>query len=263
MGAGAGYTITLRNCKIQSINSISIDEFTETKMGPYIGHEVVVDCDIDVIGDIRAESYMYSCDWIKNVPMTITSATLSIDSPDGVTEKTVEDAIREGSFNGEGVYGGGYIHSTFDGEFEIDDIAESDYWNDITGATVKINHPNIIQFIELAVTGDNKEYEVRFNNEPIEGFEDEDEAIEYLKQTIREVITESGIDSIDFSDCTVEELFWEENVDGEVDIVTPWYDNIRYCADTDYDEFEEFADNISEISDEIDPDLGVDEDFDI
>ena len=264
MGAGAGYTIETKDVKIVGdIQIYGFDKVREDSNTMFKYDVVEVDCNIPITGSVRAESYMYNCDWIKNVPMTVNTVTINFMQYEGAKEVTEADILEilrnTTNYVGKGVYGGGYIHSTFDGEFDI--RPSSDYADDIDAAVITIDHENIVNFIDLAVTGENKEYEVRFNGEPIESFEDEDDAIEYLKQTIREEITENGIDSIDFSDCCVEELYWEENVDGEVDILSPWYDNIMYEAETDIDEFEEFADTMDELHSENEP--GIGEDFDI
>ena len=76
---------------------------------------------------------------------------------------------------------------------------------------------------------------------------------------IRDDISAKGIDSIDFSECFVEELFWQENVNGEIDFVEPWYDNIVYRADES--DFEDFLGAVEELNEE--DDTGVDEGFDI
>ena len=76
---------------------------------------------------------------------------------------------------------------------------------------------------------------------------------------IRDDIAENGIDSIDFSECFVEELYWQENVNGEIDFVDPWYDNIVYRADPA--DFEDFAEGLGELNEENNP--GIDEGFDI
>ena len=299
MGAGAGYTIFIENVDVQNIVSATVESLDRWKMSVFSGYSAKVVCDIKATARIKGEGYYDGCDWIDNVPITITSASISLPFGDGynsqiltdyavqrltkqfpdedvdslwkelegniveedVSLNFIQDCLEDATFEGEGLYGGGWSHSTFDGNVEVDKVSDNGTYSNLESFTFTIDHPNIIDFIDKAVTGDNKEYEVRFNGEPIESFEDEDEAIEYLKQTIREEITESGIDSIDFSDCTVEELYWEEDVDGNIDIEDRGYDNIRYCADTDYDEFEEFADTMDELHNESEP--GIGEDFDI
>jgi len=264
MGAGAGYTIETKDVKITGdIQIYGFDKVREDSNTMFKYDVIEVDCNVPITGSVRAESYMYNCDWIKNVPMTVTTVTINFMQYEGAKEVTEADILEilrnTTNYVGEGVYGGGYIHSTFDGEFDI--RPSSDYADDIDAAVITINHANIVNFIDLAVTGDNREYEVRLNGEAIESFEDEDEAIEALKSMIRDEISENGFDSVDLSDCTVEENYWVEDVDGNFDIDDRGYYNIRYCADDDYDEFEEFAETIDELHNEGEP--GIDEDFDI
>lgn len=265
MGAGAGYTIEVKNAKIVGNVQINSFELTGEDSNLMFQYDVyTVDCVVPLTGSVRAESYMYSCDWISNVPMTVRSVTINFMRYDGMPEVTEQDIMQilnnTANYIGEGVYGGGWSHATFDGEIEIrPDVDHNDYADDISEVVITIDHPNIVNYIDKAVTGDNKEYSIVFNGDPIDGYEDEDEAIKRIKEIIREEITENGFDSIDFSNCYVEELYWSEDVDGNQDIVDPWYDNIVYRADDDYDDFENFADALGQFDD--DDDIG--EDFEI
>ena len=263
MGAGAGYTIEVKNAKFTGDIQINSFEKTGETSNTMFSYDVYsVDCNVQIIGSIKADSYMYGCDWIENVPMTVNNVIVNFmkyeDAPE-VTEADIVDILENNqNYIGSGVYGGGWVHSTFDGTFEIQ--PDNDYADDISEVTITIDHPNIVNFIDLAVTGDNKEYEVVFNGDGQEAFEDEDEAIAYLKDLIREEITENGIDSIDFYDCYVTELYWTEDVDGNFDYVD--FDGyIVYRAETDIDEFEALGEAAEELNEE--NDVGIDEGFDI
>lgn len=266
MGAGAGYTIRTKDVEITGKIQINTFDVVEDKNWLI----TTVDCNVPIEGSIQGESYMYSFDWINRVPMTVTSIVINFyktdEYPDVTTGMIQEVLENTTNYEGECLYGGGWVHSTFEGDLEIESWSNPSYTDDIHSVSIMIEHKNIIDFIDLAVSGENVEYHVCFNDDFVDvfsGIGSDDEAIDRLKELIREEIKENGIDDIDFSNCYVEEFYWTEDVDGNMDIVTPWYDNIMYNAYDDYDEFEELAEHLSEVRDEIDPDLGVDEDFDI
>jgi hypothetical protein len=262
MGAGAGYSIETKDVKIVSDVQINSFEKIREDNNAIFRYDVIdVDCTISLIGSVRATSYMYGCDWIKDVPMTVTGVSINFlhdESNAEISEGDIADIlINVKNYVGKAMYGGGWSHSTFDGTFEL--RPEGDYADDIDSVLITIDNEYIVDFIDLAVTGDNKEYSIVLNGEPVDSFEDQDEAIDQLDAWIRDDISENGIDSIDFSECFVEELYWQENVNGEIDYVDPWYDNIVYRADPA--DFEDFA----EVSEEIDEEFAnpIDEDFDI
>ena len=89
--------------------------------------------------------------------------------------------------------------------------------------------------------------------------DDVDDAILRLNELIRDEIVQNGIDSVDFSHCYVEELYWTEDVEGNQDFIDPWYDNIVYRADES--DFEDLQGAVEELNEE--DDTGVDEGFDI
>ena len=264
MGAGAGYDIKTKDVSITGdiqINSFDVSEDKNWLVA-------TVDCRVPIVGTVMGESYYYSSQWVEDVPMIVTNAVINFYKTEEYPDVTEEDIRRvlenDANYDGEGLVGGGWSHSTFKGSWNISSWNRPEYTDDVTSVSITIDHPNIINYIDLAVTGENKSYEVRFNDEPVEGFENQDEAIASLKQMIRDEITENGIDSIDFSGCVVEELYWSEDVDGNMDWDDPWYDNVVYNAETDIDEFENFADGLTELNDEMgfgDADIG--EDFDI
>lgn len=263
MGAGAGYTIAVKDVKITGdVELTSFRKVGEDSNMMFRYDVIECNCNIPIIGSIKADSYMYGCDWIKDVPMTVTGVTINflkdVDGDIPILEADIMP-ILENTVNyiGDGVYGGGWTHSTFDGVFEIS--PDGDYADDVSDVIINIENKYIIDFIDLAVQGDNKEYEVVLNGEPVDSFEDQDEAIEQLDAWIRDEIAENGIDSIDFSECFVEELYWQENVKGEIDIIDPWYNNIMYRPDPA--DFEEFAESVDELGEETNP--GIDEGFDI
>ena len=246
MGAGAGYSIETKDVKIVGDVQINSFERTGEDSNAIFRYDVIdVDCNISLIGSVKATSYMYGCDWIKDVPMTVTGVSINFlhdGSNAEISEGDIADILSNTkNYVGEAMYGGGW---------DADDI---------DNVIITIDNKYIVDFIDLAVTGDNKEYSIVLNGEPVDSFEDQDEAIDQLDTWIRDDIAENGIDSIDFSECFVEELYWQENVNGEIDFVDPWYDNIVYRADPA--DFEDFAEGLGELNEENNP--GIDEGFDI
>ena len=97
----------------------------------------------------------------------------------------------------------------------------------------------VIDFIDKAVTGDNVEYDVYFNGDVLDGYDELDKAIEALKEYINKEIADGKAEDINFSECTVErypyylrngsEDYWEYETDFDVD------DFVEYTADSDPD----------------------------
>ena len=298
MGVGAGYTIEVRDCKFTSIEKfepISVDDGL-----------LEIDCIANAIGDIKGDSYYYSSDWVRDVPMVVTNIFLNygelFDSykvdPNMITSEAADRILRElqneldydadsiqdvyfdedftsrltvndfnideikrlllssyFDFGGSADLGGGWSHSTFTGDFTI--TCERPFVDE--SYSIEIPNKYIVEFIDLALTGDNKIYNVVFNGVGEDDSDDVDDAILRLGELIRDEIVQNGIDSVDFAHCYVEELYWTEDVDGNQDFIDPWYDNIVYRADDS--DFEDLQDAVGELNEE--DDTGVDEGFDI
>lgn len=249
MGAGAGYTVEVKNSDVKSVDvgSIVIENLTIDKTGPLTWLIANVSCDVDVVGDVRAESYYYGCDWISDVNFKVVHADIdlgigngynsSVLRPDSVArfeeqfDTDIESLYKEiiplitpddidysyiaeqlksnGFYDGSGVVGGGYIHSTFDGEVELTDLDSYDGYNGIYKAAIIIQDKNVVDFIDLAVLGDNVQYVTLENYDVIDAYNTESEAIDALKEYIRdEVLTKYPIDDVDFSAYTVREEFY-------------------------------------------------------
>lgn len=270
MGAGAGYTIYVKNSKVSNIDSVEVVDIVRDNY--YIG--VVVNCRADVIGDVRAESYYYGCDWIKDVPMVLEQVELGIDfgygyDEDVLTTEAVEkymaefnvgdvsdayseilkvftvedldvdhiiDRINDSWVDGEGNYGGGYMRNNFSGTFELDDLDSHDGYNEAQGATLTITDKFVIDFIEKAVYGENIDYNIFFDGVNEDGSDNENDAIQSLKNMISEAITDGDIDDIDLSQCYVMAEYYQlMNAEGEIDYVDLDSSEIVYSADTDPD----------------------------
>lgn len=251
MGAGAGYTISVKDCDVVDINesSIRIVKLGDWDNGLVRGGSAIVECDIKITGSVSAESYYYGCDYIKDVLMSIVSAEVNLGfgngfnkeilTPEAVSKYTTQFGVDDietlyeelidnvtvndidmsyiidvlkhdiSHLTGEGSYGGGWTHSTFDGEFELSRIDDRDGYNDTYSATIRIDNQNVIEFIDEAVQGDNVQYATLDDYDIIDAFNTEEEAISALKEYIRDtVLTEYDIEDVDFSAYTVQEEFY-------------------------------------------------------
>lgn len=232
MGAGAGYTIETSDIAINGKPKLLSYDIKQN------GHwqTVDVECEVPITGDVRASSYMFGCPWIKEVNMVVTAITINFYENEEVSDQTILDVLSNTSnYYGEGVYGGGWSHSTFDGVWEINSFSELDYANDISSVTIQIPDKFIVNYIDKAVTGDNVIYDVVFNGDVIEsyGLDEEDQAIQVLKDEINKAIAEGGPESVDFSDCYVEQGYdILLNGIGESDVDFD-YSTLVYNADGD------------------------------
>lgn len=268
MGAGAGYTIEGRD--ISLVDNVHISNIAYDNA---IG-ELVVDCDVLCKGAIKAESYYYGCDWIDDVPMHISNIKLDVEYESwgifsnefiATIESMFDDNIQNidyleyknmitiDSFDTNEIsgllgrylddfrfsvsYGGGWSHATFSGEFTVDDASfgtDGYYETGIMAFDVTIGPSMVIDFIDLAVQGENRDYTVYYNWEPLDGFSSMADAIDYLKQTIQEQIDAGSVDDIDFVNCYVSEDFWTQDVQGNIDYLDG-FDNTVYQASNDPD----------------------------
>lgn len=146
----------------------------------------------------------------------LTASDFDIKSSDFISgvDYLIEDFIadnRDSSF----VYGGGYMHSTYDGQImSIEDNDFADMYIDDSTEKGK----QTIEYIDKAVQGENVsvEYEVYIDNDFKDGFyndDDEDEdaenkAIVYAK----DYIEHNEVQNID--DCYVKRVEWLELFDG-------------------------------------------------
>jgi hypothetical protein len=233
MGAGASYTIEFEDMYADSIkiNSVNISEDGQT---------AIVDCEIALTGSVKATSYMYGCGWINDCSIICRNITVESTYDDPITEEDVRDAIENGSWNADGIYGGGWIHSTFDGEVEVD--VDSDFYGNafVNKATYQIVDGDVIDFIDKAVLGENVEYFAWYNGQQLGSYSTEDDAIREVKYYINEQISDGTPDNVDFAECWVESEYWYlTNESGDID-----YDNdpeVVWTADGDRD-YEDYID---------------------
>ena len=280
MGAGAGYSITLKDCELTSISDISRKDITLEKSGGYCSATVKFNAKLDAT--VNAESYYDGTGDIENVEVEVTSATLDLGIGNGyngeiLTPEAVEkyeaqfdtdidslwkelievltvddldisyikDELSNGSnYEGESdTLSAGWVHSTFDGEFELDDIDSRSGYNTIENATCRIVWGAVIDYIDKAVTGDNEEYTVFYNDDIADTYDTLDEAIKALKGMIDDEISKGNADSIIFDECTVERSYYYLRNGGKdtYEYESDWdYSEVEYAADSD-DDYAEYV----------------------
>lgn len=275
MGAGAGYSITLSECELTSISEISRKDITLEKSEGYCSATVKFNAKLDAT--VNAESYYHGTGDIENVEVEVTSATLDLGFGEGYNgdiltpeaiEKyeaqfdddieslwkelievlTVDDLdisyikseLSDGrNYEGESdILSAGWTHSTFDGEFELDDIDSRSGYNNVENATCRIVWDAVIDYIDKAVTGDNEEYTVFYNDDIADTYNTLDEAIKALKGMIDDEIAKGNADSIIFDECTVERSYYYLRNGGKdtYEYEFDWdYSEVEYAADSDDD----------------------------
>lgn len=279
MGAGAGYTIEVEDCEFKSMAEIiPSDVVSMEKSGGYCS--VTVKTDIKLVATLTGGSYYDSIGNIANVALTVTEVKLSLDFGSGINSEIlnassvekfeeqfdtdieslwkelvdvveIEDLdldyikyeLNNGRYyEGSASLGGGWIGSTFDGEFEVKDVDSNSGYNDIESYIAFIPSDMVVSFIDEAKYGDNVQYTAYYNREGIESYSTEEEAINALKDYIDGVIAKGNVEDVDFENCDVEREYYFL-IDGGEDtyMYETDFDNteIVYSADTD-DYYEEY-----------------------
>lgn len=182
-GPGAGYTIS-GTLDSFTINSMKVNVDGETDNAIYYS----IDCDIDgVLSEVRSESYYYG-GVIDETPIKITSLMVSAYKDYDIGEPTEEDVDNLlQDFNFEIVYGGGWSHSTFKNDLEIDanhmNYGYSDF--DLDNITFEFTDSEAVDAIDKYVNHENytTEYSVLDDEDyEVEFFDDKEEAIEYAQE---------------------------------------------------------------------------------
>lgn len=182
-GAGAGYTVS------GLVTEFNVTNILTKKLDSDKYYKLHCDCEGTAkVTNLHASSYMYGNDIAKfgEIPVKVTSVIVYIE--DEEKEKIKDDAWllelvnSTEKFNFEAICGGGYIHSTFEGELNARaDEASSN----IDTATLVIENDRVIKAIDDAVTGNDwiTEYVVYDeNNDLMDYFDDEGEAIDFAKK---------------------------------------------------------------------------------
>ena len=213
--------------------------FTEISMPLGIGNGYNGDILTEDAIERMVEEYRGKENWYSRVAEDIDDLdpdwiASSIDADD-IDPLYIQDLIKDIRWSGTAKLGGGWAHSTFTGDIEDLDI-ENSYDEGV--ANLYVVEKFVTDYIDKAVTGDNRVYTPRFNGEPLDGFEDSDEAIEYLKDYIDKFIAEGKVDDIDWSDCYVD-MEYEILTSGKGDWDFDDYYETVYKAeyDADYDEY--------------------------
>ena len=224
MGAGAGYSLTISDVEIDSVEILDTSDIAR-------GYQSVdITCNIKIHADVKAASYYYTTDRIPNVAITIKKLTIFVpDDYDGLedVESYIYDVLNDSrSYTGTTIIGGGWSHSIFDGKFNL----EAD--GDIERYSAEIDSWDVINFIDVAVQGKNIQYDCYYNGDVYNGYEDLDEAIESLKAEIRK-----NVDNAILDDCWVESVPYyiiQTYDDGTCDYDTdPSYAEVEYDASSD------------------------------
>ena len=200
-GPGAGYTLEgkIKISGIETLKPVKYDICND--FGYKNSYDVTFDCvGIGTIEDFKFDSYMYG-DTIDSANIDISAVRVNIWKEDGFENieefvksnlEYIKNCIVGARVESSHVYGGGYIHSKFDGTIcEVDEILNNSYSDEfgevcteLFAMDATIRDTDIIEYVDKAVTGDNyyDRYEVMVDGDCIEDFETESEAIEYAKK---------------------------------------------------------------------------------
>lgn len=193
-GAGAGYTIEgeLYNIVVNKINSIEIHNGKTAFGSPT--QFAKINLDADALFDGFAESYYYG-DRIDDAKVKITSLNVNPNliydlglkefEYDKIELQDLNDRLGFGStlkFKSD-VIGGGWSHSTFDGNVEANKV-DDDYMPYVDGIKFHFVDDAVIDYIDSAVKGET-------------GIEDIDESVE--SDTFYALINHSDMTDIDFA----------------------------------------------------------------
>lgn len=220
-GPGAGYTITADGFSNVTITSARVIEADGD--GGLV--EVNGTCTID---ELHAESYYYGTGKMYDIQADITQVYVNdydLGYDENISEMSedeliifVTEYVKNDIDKIEYTYGGGYIHSTYDGSIDDGDAQ----------IALQITDKDAIHFIDIAVVGDNYSEEYRVTTEyngDIDYFEDEDSAVEYANKLAVDpeyvgdtIYVERWIeyydfygDLFDFSEPSIERVYEIEN----------------------------------------------------
>lgn len=183
-GAGAGYNIkgTISNVKITKINNLEIEK------GQWVDY-----ANLEVEGTATfegyAESYYYGIK-IVETPINITNIGINVnlldyegvESYDKVTPQDLTSALSGSVEFDSDTYGGGWSHSTFDGEIG-GDVESSG--SEIDNIVIYFTDETTRKYIDLGVQGEAyvEQYDVLDeDNDVLDSFETEEEAIDFAKK---------------------------------------------------------------------------------
>ena len=200
-GPGAGYTLEgeIKVAGIETLKPVKFDVCND--FGYRNSYDVTFDCvGVGTIEDFKFDSYMYG-DTIDSANIDISAVRVNLWKEGGFENieefvksnlEDIKNCIVGARVESSYVYGGGYIHSKFDGTIcNIDEILNTSYSDEfgevcteLFAMDATIRDTDIIEYVDKAVTGDNyyDRYEVMVDGDCIEDFDNESEAIEYAKK---------------------------------------------------------------------------------
>jgi hypothetical protein len=202
-GPGAGYTLEgkIKVSGIETLKPVKYDVCND--FGYRNSYDVTFDCvGTGVIEDFRFESYMYG-DEIDSAAIDVTAVKINLWKDGGFDNieeyvkanlESIKNCIVGCSVESSYVYGGGYIHSKFDGTIcDIDEILNTSYSDEfdevcteLFAVNAVLRDSSAIEYVDKAVTGDNywTAYEIFGDGEALDydGYDTEEEAIEYAKK---------------------------------------------------------------------------------
>lgn len=215
-GPGAGYEIKGKLENV-SVNDITIEVEKETdNMIMYVATGDIT----ATLADVECHSYDYGGN-IKETPVKIPRLIFTEDKGEELGNKPTDSDIEDllNSVEIKTTYGGGWSHSTFDGNLECEDydIDWSMYATPYTPDLIDIvfTDKGAIFAIDKYATGDNYNAEYVVVDEDYEevdyGYDNLDDAIEVAKETGMPYVRE-------------EKWYWEYN-DGEYETVDSLFDS--------------------------------------
>ena len=154
-GPGAGYTIKgTATIKVDNVKVLSKEdnEYDTTYEVSFNGNGTA---------DIEFASYYYGGN-LEDVPVVATKAYVDVDTNEleGIDsiENYIQQIIGDYSYTFDTVYGGGWLHSTYDGtvaseEFPAENLYQGFAYGDIRIVDMKIIDKDIIQYIDAVVQG--------------------------------------------------------------------------------------------------------------
>ena len=172
-GPGAGYTIETKGYSLNGqINSVKVSKLKEQHYVAY-----AIECDVNLTGEVdtyEASGYYAGTGEVNSLPISCNHIYLEVPGGtlndwriisdedyenDNVNESTLNieallDLIKEDLAQGECsfTYGGGWFHTTYDGQVTDDDWLSGVYYTDMK-ATIYLSDDEDIKKVDRMTTG--------------------------------------------------------------------------------------------------------------
>ena len=265
-GPGAGYTISVGDYEVKSIDNVVIDSIEPAGNNYFSGITIKGKCLGKVVAnEVEAESYYYGTVELNDIPAEFTwfeydfdgdecdrdelilndnvvkerifkdysedydSAEdvdyyefsleeifkyLTVEDIDPIIVKKCLDIAISGSSSSIN-YGGGYVHSTYDGQLtETDDIS---FDNSNITCDMYITDKEVIDYIDKAVSGDNQytTYDIQIGNEVIESYATDEYSLDDVIEEAKKYAEE---EDINISNISIKRTYWTDYFNGDSDI---------------------------------------------